>query len=222
MPLPTRVLLPTILALFLAIADRHSASAQTVNLEAFPFGEIQLPEPQEYCIYSLKRQGSLSETTRIVYTFVPEKSGHIGQPVDFFVGFRRRSQPEQLWLLHTPRYAYEVEAVEYPPGTTPTPYHSYQSPFTLGRLNSLTIFSSSLPVDLTNLATMGNEGEILAGYGLRADAASTAADSFQEMLDNSRFAVVWRAGSNDGISQICFEYSKIRIVPNTDAYPGSQ
>jgi hypothetical protein len=222
MPLPARVLLSTILALFLTIADRHSASAQTVNLEAFPFGEIQLPEPQEYCVYSLKRQGSLSETTRIVYTLVPEKSEHIGQAADFFVGFRRSSQPEQLWLLHTPRSADEVEALEYTPGTSPTPYHSYQSPFTLGRLNSLTIFSSALPANLTELATRGNEGEILIGYGLHTDTASTTMDSFQEMLDNSRFVVVWRAGSNDGISQICFEYSKIRIVPNTDAYPGSR
>lgn len=193
------------------------ASAQFVDPDAFPFGEVSLPESGKICRDSLTISGMPAKPTYISFSLVATQAEHIGQSVDIFVGFRMRNQPEKLWLL-TRRDTLEWR--EYTLGKEPNAYYA-QTPNSLQGLDSLTILSSDAPTDLSSLAIPGEQGELLIGYGLRTDSSATVSDAFQEMLDNLRFAVVWRVGNYSSVSTVCFEYNKIKVEVNFSAYPAS-
>ncbi len=180
---------------------------------SYPYGSIQLPQPLEYCFNSFSRYGALNDTPAISYNLVPVVPVPYGTPMDIFVGFRLLSQPDKLWLLSRGYEWNDKQWVEYVPGGTPVAYGGGLLPGPSVNFNGrLLLFLpdrySKVP-GIPDLTPLIGDGELLVGYGLRANANATAADAYREMLDNGRFAAVWQVGEAASPNEICLSYDRI-------------
>lgn len=119
---------------------------------------------------------------------------------DVFVAFRLRDDPERLFLQSSDGVWSPHEAGTEPPGyfsgvlqpvmrLSVIPQPTDVTAFQLGA-DSDTPANGSPPSSSSSMV-----GQLLVGYGLRADGASTRRESFQDMLNNQRYSVVWTVGA---------------------------
>ena len=142
-------------------------------------------KPARYCF----DQGYLGTDMRratLSYNLVIPPADHF-KPGDIYVGFRQRSVPDVLWIPLPGNLnlwsKYNPQQQEVVP---------FQKAIIDGLQPVEPLYIVQNPIDLTRLI---GDGELLVGYGLRTTAQATPKDSFQDMLDNKRFSVIWVVGS---------------------------
>ncbi|MFA7239941.1 MAG: hypothetical protein WC091_07495, partial [Sulfuricellaceae bacterium] len=129
------------------------------------------------------------------YKFLVAASDHYKEG-DVFVGFRQRSVPGVLWLKDGNGW------VKY--DGAPRQTASYK----LDPMISLNIIPKP-----TDVSAFYEDGEVLVGYGLRTKAGATATDSFQEMVDNDRFSIIWVVGGQrEGGNMICLKVIEVQEI----------
>ena len=122
---------------------------------------------------------------------------------DIFVGFRRKSDPTHLWLLGNASQG-EKTWLQYDGASIPASFETSQA---LAPVTNLSIISKP-----TDLKAVADDAEVLVGYGLRPNGSlkTTPTDSFQEMLVNERFKVIWNNTQTQSFGNfICINYSDI-------------
>jgi hypothetical protein len=133
--------------------------------------------PAERCFSQSEAQGGLNQLTFDHYLILAAadqfKNG------DVFVGFRLRSRLDLLWLSQSGGIWSTYNA-------DPVAYYS-------GELQP--IMRTSIIPQPMDLTMFSGDGELLVGYGLRNSAAATVKDSFQDMVSNQRYRVVWVIGA---------------------------
>jgi hypothetical protein len=108
---------------------------------------------------------------------------------DIFVGLRRRSAPDKLWL-----YGFSLDASGRVSSLDWRLYDGQSVPMAAEMGQS---FSAIHTVDIlpraTDLTSLAGDAELLLGYGVRNNAVgSTPADAFKEMVDARRYSVIWQ------------------------------
>ncbi|MBF6649107.1 hypothetical protein [Methylobacter sp. BlB1] len=185
------------------------SQAETGTPELNPIGATQyvestreFSEPGRYCFPQTTRRGKLDKTFLDYHLLIaPEDHLKTG---DIFVGFRRNSQPDALWLYNGSTWV-AADDNQYP-------YHKAFIPLSTLEPIIPTSISTSGPVDVTEFA---GDGEIWVGYGLRKDAEATEEDSFQDMISNQRYYRVWQIGDSDAEakeSTICLPISQMTVT----------
>jgi hypothetical protein len=139
----------------------------------------EFSEPGQYCFEQTSLRGTLDKTTLEHHLIIPSED-HF-KTGDVFVGFRRSSQPDALWLTDGFRWHAHDDS-EFP-------YVNYTGPIKLEPVIKTEVFHA--PKDVTEYA---EDGEIWVGYGVRQDETATREDSFQDMINNQRYYRVWRVG----------------------------
>jgi hypothetical protein len=151
----------------------------------------EFSEPGQYCFQQTSRRGTLDQIILEHHLIIPSED-HF-KTGDVFVGFRRSSQPDALWLTEGSQWrAYDDSEF---------PYVNYIGPIKLEPVIKVEVFHA--PKDMTEFA---GDGEIWVGYGVRQDETATREDSFQDMINNQRYYRVWRVGDLvvDGLNpEIC-------------------
>lgn len=149
------------------------AQADTVNTMVFS-------KPGQYCFEQTSLRGELDKTILDHHLLIPVEDHY--KAGDVFVGFRRNSKADALWLsngFHWRTY----DDSEFP-------YMNYLGTTELQPV--IQVMVSYQPMDLN---AFRGDGEIWVGYGLRKDEAATRKDSFQDMIDNHRYYRVWQIGA---------------------------
>jgi hypothetical protein len=160
-------------------------------------------ESWQHCFNQNELRGALNQTTFDHYLIVPENDQF--KRGDVFVGFRLKSRPNDLWLS---KFA-GTEWTVYDGSADPEAY--YLNSARLTPAMKITIFPQ--PTDLT---AFSGDGELLVGYGLRNNATSTVKDSFEDMVNNRRYSVVWEIGSQLTANwSICLTPSQMRLWDGT-------
>ncbi len=197
-------------------------------------------KPAQYCFSQSEWRGGLNQLTFDYHLAVVAddqfKNG------DVFVGFRLTGRPEALWLSEGGgRWS------AYNASTTPVAYYSGElqpvmQTSIIPQPTDVTAFSpdssnwgQDIPAVATSLlnggqnvqpvlSTAGTDstpGEFLVGYGLRRNAAATINDSFQDMVSNQRYSVVWAIGPppQQAYTIICLTTTQITV--EALAYPSA-
>ncbi|WP_442499501.1 hypothetical protein [Methylobacter sp. sgz302048] len=148
-------------------------------------------EPVEYCFEQTSLRGGLDRTILEHHLIVPpEDHFKLG---DVFVGFRRKSEPDKLWL-----YGIFGNWID----SNDTQYIYSRSVYSMQKLEP--VIDASIFLDPTDVTEFVGDGEIWVGYGLRKGKTSTEEDSFQEMMDNQRYYRLWQiGGSIEKNSTVC-------------------
>jgi hypothetical protein len=165
------------------------SQAETVNTTVFS-------EPGQFCFGQTRLRGVPDKTILDHYLIIPkEYHFKIG---DVFIGFRRKSEPDALWLTDGSEWrAYD---------DSEHPYMAYKRPAKLDPVIKAKIFMQQM--DVTEFE---GDGEIWVGYGLRKDESATEEDSFQDMMDNQRYYRLWQIGIGfeEKFSTICLTTTKM-------------
>ena len=153
------------------------------------------PPLPRYCFPQSEWRGGLAQATFDYRLILAE--GDFIKHGDVFVAFRLKSKPDALWL-----YDHNRNWVAYDPNTNPVA--SYSSG-TLEAILQVPIIPQ--PTDLTALS---GDGELYVGYGLRNNASATVQDSFQEMLSNQRYSLVWEIGPQEPMwTSVCLTVTQV-------------
>lgn len=132
-----------------------------------------------------------------------------GKYSDIFLGFRQKSQLDKLWL-----FGFSVSNAGV---TTPSNWVQYdkkQTPvvYAMGQ-NISAVTKINIIEKAVNLQALEGDGEILIGYGLRNNMYTTSpTDSFEEMLSNNRFKVIFQFDSNQPVNfgnWTCIQFNEI-------------
>jgi len=167
--------------------------------------------PMQYCFRQLEWSGDLSKVT-LKYNLIVEPQHHFKEG-DVFIGFRHLTRSgvgwDAIWLLG--RRVSDIEPLtgwyNYVPNQEPPVF--FRGP--LQPVIPATILSQ--PLDLT---AWNNEGDLLVGYGLRTTSGATAADSFQEMLDNKRYHTAWLVQNGPtGYNFVCLKATEMSVYVET-------
>ncbi|WAK03337.1 hypothetical protein [Methylobacter sp. YRD-M1] len=164
----------------------------------------EFSEPGQYCFEQTSLRGKFDKTILAHHLIIPPED-HL-KTGDVFVGFRRSSQPDALWLTDGSQWrAYNDNEF---------PYMAFKRNIRLEPVIKAEVFHA--PKDVTEYV---EDGEIWIGYGVRKDETETKEDSFQDMISNQRYYRVWRIGDLvvDGLNpEICLTTTqiteRIRIV----------
>lgn len=196
-----------VVAFFLVISP---ARAQLPDVGAHT--PIVLSQPANLCLDQAEWSGDIRRVTLKYFLVVaPEHQGKSG---DVFVGFRLKSQPDKRWL-YSPGLGWRAYDSN-DPNQGPWPYRSAAGLFPLETI------ALGPQGDLSGFA---GDGEILVGYGLRANPGSFgAADTYKEMLDSQRFEVVWSVGADylaAALYTVCLKFTELSRRPPVVVFPAS-
>lgn len=162
----------------------------------------ELDEPETLCFDKTIARGDLSQRT-FDYNFVVNEED-FGKRGLVFVGFRLRSNPDKVLLMHGYSEINSRGWTEYVPGQL----LPEGAGIWLSAVNQIDILHTP-----TNLSEFEDDGEILVGYGLRIYEDDSNEDIFQEMLLNERFSVVHRLGEQSvSAYRVCVEIIRVEEV----------
>ena len=153
-------------------------------------------EPMEYCFEQTSLRGGFDRII-LEHNLIVAPEDHF-KPGEVFIGFRRKSEPDALWLTDGSEWrAYDDNE---------HPYMAYKRPAKLEPVIKAKIFMQQM--DVTEFE---GDGEIWVGYGLRKDESATEEDSFQDMMDNRRYYRLWQIGigREEKFSTICLTATKM-------------
>jgi hypothetical protein len=156
----------------------------------------EFSKPGQYCFDQTSLRGKLDKTILEHHLIIPPED-HF-KTGDVFVGFRRSSQPDALWLTDGFQWrAYDDNEL---------PYMPFKGDIKLEPVIKAEVFHT--PKDVTEYA---GDGEIWVGYGVRQDETETREDSFQDMINNQRYYRIWQIGHLlDGLDpKICLTTTKM-------------
>lgn len=137
----------------------------------------------EYCFEQTSQRGGLDRTILEHHLIVPPED-HF-KPGEVFVGFRRKSEPDKLWLYGIWRdwIDFDDNQYLYPKAFIP-----------VSKLEP--VIEVPIFLDPTDVTEFAGDGEIWVGYGLRKDETSTEEDAFQDMMSNHRYYRLWQIGGS--------------------------
>lgn len=158
-----------------------------------------------YCFDQFALRGNLANTT-LDYTMVIPKEDQL-KVGDVFVGFRLKSSPSVMWLeSYTDSWSLydgNGEPVAYLPNSPLPPV--------------LQINIIGQPTDLT---AYSGDGEVLVGYGRRVGPDATMRDSFQDMVANQHYSVIWEVGPQSmGSTRLCLNVTGLSYLTVTVGFP---
>ncbi|MEF3076727.1 hypothetical protein V2P20_17010 [Methylobacter sp. Wu1] len=161
-------------------------------------------EPVEYCFEQTSLRGGLDRAILEHHLIVPpEDHFKLGE---VFVGFRRKSEPDKLWLYGLFRDWIDSDDNQYlyPKAFIPVSK--------LEPVMEVPIFLD--PIDVTEFV---GDVEIWVGYGLRKDETSTEEDAFQDMMNNQRYYRLWQiGGSIEKNSTVCLTTTQMEEDTSTE------
>ncbi len=169
-------------------------------------------EPGKICFpqTSLYAEHNKFNNVMLNHYLIVSKENHF-KAGDAFIGFRLKNQPQTLWLYDGVNWI-NSNSTNNPPNAISL------NPFTqLGQFLQpvIPISISNYPIDVSEYV---GDCEVCAGYGLRSEEATTQ-ESFDEMVNSSRFSRIWEIGGNignelTGPSIICLNITEItEIIP---------
>jgi hypothetical protein len=140
--------------------------------------------PAEYCFPQTSLRSEFGKFDKVIldHRLIIRKEDHF-KTGDIFVGFRRKSQPDVLWL--TDGVSWQNAADD---SDTPRAFPIYAPNNSDGKLQP--IMSITLSNEPTDVSAYIGDGEIWTGYGLRAE-GETWKESFEDMMSNQRFEKIW-------------------------------
>ncbi|WP_442497215.1 hypothetical protein [Methylobacter sp. sgz302048] len=180
-------------------AETGAPELESIGAAQYVENTMKFSEPGQYCFEQTTLRGAPDKTILDHHLLIPPED-HL-KTGDVFVGFRRNSQPDALWLYNGSTWV-AADDNQYP----------YSKAFIISsKLESVipTSISYYAPIDVAEFA---GDGEIWVGYGLRKDAEATEEDSFQDMISNRRYYRVWQiGGSVDRQSVICLPVTQMTV-----------
>lgn len=169
--------------------------------------------PATYCFQQTVLRGEPDRTT-LEHNLIVDTADHFKNG-NVFVGFRRRSQPDALWLLNN-----NLKWSAYD-SNNPIDFDPYQ-------LNTSTPLQPVIPVPIIplplDLTAFLEDGEIWVGYGLRNSVEATVTtlkDAYQDMINNQRYKRIWSIGGTPISKLICLTSTQMRVDDQTST-PSSQ
>jgi hypothetical protein len=180
-------------------ADTGARELEPIGATQYTENTMEFSKPGRYCFEQTTLRGAPDKTILDHHLLIPPED-HL-KTGDVFVGFRRNSQPDALWLYNGSTWV-AADDNQYP----------YSKAFIISsKLEPVmpTSISYYAPIDVTEFA---GDGEIWVGYGLRKDSTETEEDSFQDMISNQRYYRVWQiGGSVDRQSVICLPITQMTV-----------
>ncbi len=173
---------------------------------------VQYSAPAEYCFPQTSVRSEFRKFDKIIldHNLVVNQQDHF-KTGDVFVGFRRKSQPDALWLTNGSRWVNaadnsESESLAYPVILP-------NSDGTLQPVMPVTL--SREPIDVS---TYVEDGEVWVGYGLKVEGESWK-KSFEDMMSDQRYKRIWditgltpESGLPANMPTICLKASEMRTV----------
>jgi len=176
---------------------------------------VKFSAPAEYCFPQTSVRSELGKLDKVIldHNLIVNEQDHF-KSGDIFVGFRRKSQPDILWLTNGTSWLNAADNSD----TTPKAY-SIILPNGDGKLQPIMpITLSNEPIDVS--AYVG-DGEVWVGYGLRAG-GETWEKSYEEMISNRRFNKIWEitgstptSGLPGDLLTICLMATEMKTTINT-------
>lgn len=156
------------------------ASALLLSALSSQADTVKYSAPAEYCFPQTSVRSELGKFDKVIldHNLIVNEQDHF-KSGDIFVGFRRKSQPDILWLLTNGTSWLNASDNSVTTSKAHSGYAKLQPviPITL----------SHEPIDVS--AYVG-DGEVWVGYGLRSE-GETWEKSYQEMINNRRFNKIW-------------------------------
>lgn len=172
---------------------------------------VKFSAPAEYCFPQTSVRSELGKFDKVIldHNLIVNEQDHFKSGY-IFVGFRRKSQPDILWLLTNGTSWLNASDNSVTTSKAHSGYVKLQPviPITL----------SHEPIDVS--AYVG-DGEVWVGYGLRAG-GETWEKSYEEMISNRRFNKIWEitgstptSGLPGDLLTICLMATEMKTTINT-------
>lgn len=173
---------------------------------------VEFSTPAEYCFPQTSVKSELGKFDRVLldHNLIINEEDHF-KTGDIFVGFRRKSQPDTLWLTDGTSWLNAADTSDATPKAYPVILPNGD-----GKLQPvMPIAFSNEPIDVS--AYVG-DGEVWVGYGLRAE-GETWEKSYEDMVSNRRFNKIWEitgpttaSGLPSDLPTICLMAIKMRTT----------
>jgi len=173
--------------------------------------ETVLTSPGKLCFTQTSLRSELDRYDNVIldHYVVISKEHHFKEGL-VFVGFRRKSRPDELWLFSgTIWEKYQNDLID----SSPVPFIPKVQTIPTGQLQP--IMPTTISVAPIDPSAYVDDGEIWIGYGLSSSTGTT--ETFFEMIGSNRFKRIWEVGKrlNEGEefpyppSNICLTITKI-------------
>lgn len=173
---------------FLGAAAAYAGDSELTVIFPVPTSSMNFPE-NIYCFDKTNFRGGLANAT-LDHAMVIPGSDQL-KTGDVFVGFRLKSNPDVVLL----KSSFPDHWSSYDGTGEPVAYQANISLLPVSLINII-----KQPVDLRAYA---GDGEVLVGYGLRTGPDATLKDSFQDMLANRRYSVIWHLDPQSHVQSLC-------------------
>ena len=174
----------------------------------------EFTEPAEFCFPKTTIRSKLGDFSNVIldhHIIVREEDQF--RYGDIFVGLRRKTQPDVLWLTDGTSWADAFDSNQ-----TPKAY-PVMLPYGNGTLQPVMHATlSNEPIDVRSLI---GDSEIWMGYGLREEFENSKA-SFDDMVAHQRYELVWditgpapHSGLPGLSTAICFVVTQMKEIIHT-------
>ncbi|UJP08477.1 MAG: hypothetical protein LZF84_05085, partial [Nitrosomonas sp.] len=145
---------------------------------------VKFSAPAQYCFPQTSVRSELGKFDKVIldHNVIINEQDHFKNG-DIFVGFRRKSQPDVIWLTDGISWLNAADTANTTPKNYPVILPNGDG--TLQPVMPITL--SNEPVDVS--AYVG-DGEVWVGYGLKP-AGETWEKSYADMISNNRFNKIW-------------------------------
>ncbi|HQU97280.1 MAG TPA: hypothetical protein PLV19_00040 [Nitrosomonas sp.] len=145
---------------------------------------VKYSAPAEYCFPQTSVRSELGKFDKVIldHNLIVNEQDHF-KFGDIFVGFRRKSQPDILWLTNGTSWLNASDNSN----TTPK---AYSVIFPNGNAKLQPVIPITLSHEPIDVSAYVGDGEVWVGYGLRSE-GETGEKSYQEMISNRRFNKIW-------------------------------
>lgn len=146
---------------------------------------VKFSAPAKYCFPQTSVRGELGKFDKVIldHNVIINEQDHF-KTGDIFVGFRRKSQPDVIWLTNGAIWLNAADSNDSTPRNFSVIFPNGDGG-TLQPVMPITL--SNEPIDIS--AYVG-DGEVWVGYGLKP-AGETWEKSYADMISNSRFNKIW-------------------------------
>ncbi|PXW91120.1 hypothetical protein C8R34_10129 [Nitrosomonas sp. Nm84] len=160
----------------------------------------EFSSPVELCLPEVAVRGKTFNSVGLSHYLVVPPEDH-SKTGDIFVGFRLKNQPNDIWLTDGSSWWAATDENIFP-------QKAFKVFDKLPPFAYLEVFNN-----LVDVSAFVGIGEIWAGYGLRLGEGATWWDSFEEMMRNQRFKILWEIGPNLDLSE-----SQLPLTPQHGLY----
>ncbi|MBK6619027.1 MAG: hypothetical protein IPG31_11970 [Nitrosomonas sp.] len=153
---------------------------------------VEFSAPAEYCFpqTSVKSEFGKFDKVTLDHNLIVNEQDYF-KTGDIFIGFRRKSQPDTLWLTDGVSWHNAADNNEGRPIAYPV-----MLPNGDGKLQPVMPITLMEPIDVS--AYVG-DGEVWVGYGLKTE-GETSKKSYEDMISNQRFEKIWEITGSTPVS----------------------